>query len=229
VTNTLNTPGDCWVFEENLGQPVAHLLPVIQRRILQETRYFGIPTLKNPFDFWVYQEILFETRPDFIVEIGNFCGGSALALAHLCDALGQGQVIGVDIDHSRIAQQVSTHPRIVLIEGPALSVFDQVAQQIPAQSKVMIIEDSLHTFEHTLSILETYQVLVPPGHYFIVEDSICHHGLPVGPKPGPYEAIIAFTDKNADFMIDRQRESFGLTWNPKGFLRRVQAPALDLS
>lgn len=59
------------------------------------------------------------------------------------------------------------------------------------------------------------------GDYFIVEDGICHHGLPIGPKPGPYEAVEAFVKENADFDLDRDRESFLITWNPKGYLRRT--------
>ena len=48
---------------------------------INHTTYFGIRALKSPLDFWIYQEILFETRPDFVIEIGNCCGGSTLALA----------------------------------------------------------------------------------------------------------------------------------------------------
>ncbi|WP_205127274.1 MULTISPECIES: CmcI family methyltransferase [unclassified Okeania] len=69
-------------------------------------------------------------------------------------------------------------------------------------------------------MLRTYSTLIKTGDYFIVEDGICHHGLPVGPKSGPYEAIEAFVNENSDFEIDRGRESFLITWNPKGYLRR---------
>jgi len=68
--------------------------------------------------------------------------------------------------------------------------------------------------------LRSYSVLIKPGDYLIVEDSICHHGLSVGPEPGPYEAIETFVNENSDFEIDRSRESFLITWNPKGYLRR---------
>lgn len=61
-----------------------------------------------------------------------------------------------------------------------------------------------------------------PGGYFIVEDSILHHGLDVGPAPGPFEAIEAFVEENQNFEIDRSKESFFITWNPKGFLKRVR-------
>jgi len=60
------------------------------------------------------------------------------------------------------------------------------------------------------------------GDYTTVEDSICHHGLKVGPSPGPYEAVEAFIDENKIFEIDRDKESFIITWNPKGFLKKME-------
>ena len=89
--------------EDALDLPLRVILPQMQARIVYDTRYFGVQTLKNPLDFWVYQEILFAERPDFIVEIGNRYGGSTLAFAHLCDLLGHGQVIGLELAGSVVA------------------------------------------------------------------------------------------------------------------------------
>lgn len=208
------------VIENSLDMKLVDYLPVLQARILRETVYFGVKALKNPLDFWIYQEVIHEMQPDVIVEIGNNWGGSTLALAHLLDLHGHGRVIGVDIDHSKIPAEVREHPRITLIEGDAVSCCGVVAAQIEPEHRVLVIEDSSHTFENTLAVLREYSGFTRPGDYFIVEDSICHHGLEVGPTPGPYEAIEAFIEENAQFEIDRSRESFLLTWNPKGFLRR---------
>jgi cephalosporin hydroxylase len=207
--------------EDSLDLPLRQILPILQHRILTETTYFGIKTLKSPTDFWVYQEIVHETKPDVIVEIGNYCGGSTLALAHLCDCLGSGRVIGVDLSHESVAASVRSHPRITLIQGDARGSFDQVAGLIGSDEAVLVIEDSSHTYENTLAILDTYSPLVKPGGYFIVEDGICHHGLDVGPSPGPFEAVETFVGQNGDFAVDRGRESFLITWNPKGYLRRI--------
>jgi len=73
-----------------------------------------------------------------------------------------------------------------------------------------------------LNILRTYSSLVPSGGYFIVEDGICHHGLDTGPNPGPYEAIATFVAEHPEFVSDRDREPFGITWNPTGYLKRVE-------
>lgn len=206
--------------EDSLDAPLRDVLPVMQHSIMGHTTYFGIPTLKSPIDAWIYQEILCETRPDVIVEIGNFHGGSLLALAHLCDAIGHGRVIGVDLSHHLVPPLVRSHPRVRLIEGDACESFGQVQRLIGAGERVLVIEDSAHTFDHTLAVLRQYSCLVPPGGYFIVEDGICHHGLDVGPDPGPYEAIEAFLRESADFDSDRSRERFLITWNPRGYLKR---------
>ena len=81
--------------EDCLDWPLSTVLPLLQQRIMEGSSYHGIPTMKSPLDFWIYQEILWETRPAFIIEIGNLYGGSTLALAHACDALGKGKIIGM--------------------------------------------------------------------------------------------------------------------------------------
>lgn len=207
--------------EENLDMPLGKILPILQEAIMNGTMYFGVRTLKNPIDAWMYQEIIFETKPDVIVEIGNANGGSTLFLAHLCDIIGKGRIIGLDLSHKIVPEHVTTHPRITFIEGDACQKFEYVERLISKDERVLVIEDSAHTYDNTLNVLRLYSKLIKLGDYFIVEDSICHHGLTIGPKPGPYEAIEAFISENADFEIDRIRERFLITWNPKGYLRRT--------
>ena len=207
--------------EQALDMPLREVLAKIQQRILMSSSYHGVKTLKNPLDYWVYQEIIFEEKPDVIIEIGNKWGGSALALAHQLDLLGKGKLIAIDIDHSQIAEPVRHHPKIIFVEQAAVEAFPQVQQLINAGERVLVIEDSSHTFENTLEVLRYYSQFIARGDYLIVEDSICRHGLEVGPKPGPYEAIEAFVEENKKFVIDRAKENFFITWNPKGFLKRV--------
>jgi cephalosporin hydroxylase len=208
--------------EELLDRPLRDILPLMQQRIMEKTTYFGVTALKNPLDFWIYQELIHRLRPDVIIEIGNFCGGGTLALAHLCDLLGHGKVIGVDVSHAKVAPVVHAHSRITLIEGDACSIFEKIASRIRPDEHVMVIEDSSHSYENTLAVLRTYSRLIHPGGYFVVEDGICHHGLEIGPQPGPFEAIESFTAEHDGFVIDRTLESFPITWNPKGFLKRIK-------
>lgn len=206
---------------ETLKEVDSKLLMSIQNRLLESSTYWGIKTLKNPMDFWVYQEIIYDIKPDHIIEIGNYRGGAILAYAHLLEHLRHGSVIGIDVDHSNIDQKVLDNPRIKLFEGDALEVFDIVMDFVGENKKVIIIEDSSHEYQNTLSILKSYSKLVSLGSYFIIEDSICHHGLNVGPFPGPHEAIMDFLSESEEFEADKDKESFVITWNPNGFLRKV--------
>ncbi|MEK7830871.1 MAG: CmcI family methyltransferase, partial [Acidobacteriota bacterium] len=156
--------------EESLDWPLRQVLPVMQRQIVEQSTYFGVRTLKSPLDFWVYQEIIHAHRPDVIVEIGCRYGGSALALAHLCDLMGKGRVIGVDISLHDVAEVTRNHARITLIEGDACELSAQVKSLIGNEERVLMIEDSSHTYENTLDVLRSYNSLVKPGDYFIVED-----------------------------------------------------------
>ena len=207
--------------EDNLDMPLSKVLSIMQNRILTQSTYFGIKALMSPLDYWVYQEILFAAKPDVIVEIGNFKGGSTLSLAHMCDLLGSGRVIGIDLCHKAVPDLVKQHPRITLLEGDACQRFEEVRGLISKEERVLVIEDSSHTYENTLRVLHTFSGLLKPGDYFIVEDGICQHGLPEGTSPGPYEAVEQFVTENTDFEIDRGKESFLITWNPKGYLKRI--------
>jgi cephalosporin hydroxylase len=209
------------LMEESLNMSLSAVLQIMQHRLMTESTYFGVKALKSPTDFWVYQEIIYAHRPEVIVEIGNAFGGSTLALAHMCDLADHGEVVGIDISHTNIHDKVKQHPRIRLLEGDACQLFSSI-QRICDGKRVLVIEDSSHTYENTLSVLKLYSQLTQLGDYLIVEDSICHHGLEVGPAPGPFEAIEVFVKENGSFEVDRSKESFLITWNPKGYLKKVR-------
>jgi cephalosporin hydroxylase len=206
--------------EESLNRPIIDLLKIIQDRITSQETYFGVPAQKNPLDFWTYQEIIFEIKPIVVVEIGTYHGGSTLALAHFLDSLHQGRIISIDLDHAKLPEIVRNHPRITLVTGDACEKYDSVSNIVGKDSPVIVIEDSSHTFDNTLNVLRKYGSLVTADSYMIVEDGICHHGLEVGPCPGPYEAITKFLEEDTLFEVDRSRESYIVTWNPRGYLKK---------
>lgn len=184
----------------------------IEQRIMGGTRFMGVPALKNPVDAWVYQEIIFEQRPDVIVEVGNRHGGSLLYLAHLCDLVGHGTVVGVDEEHWQLLDAVK-HRRIVTIEGDAMAVFDGVRSFVAGRS-CLVIEDSAHTYEHTLAVLQAYGQLVHPGGYMICEDGV---------MPEVARALRMFATVQDEFVADKSRE-WPVTWNPGGYLRKIVQP-----
>jgi cephalosporin hydroxylase len=186
----------------------------------KQTFWLGVTVRKCAFDLWAYQEILFETRPDLIVETGTYLGGSAFYLAGICDLLGHGKVVTVDISapggrprHRRISylQGSSTDPGIV----------DRIARRARRAKRVMVVLDSNHSRDHVLRELEVYGPLVTSGCYLVVEDTNVN-GHPVLPDhgPGPMEAVEEFLATTEDFEVDRSRENRLLTFNPSGYLRR---------
>lgn len=207
--------------EDSLSITAGDVLNIIQHRS-RKNRYFGIKSRKYPTDFWMYQEIITASKPDVIVEIGVQHGGTTLALAHFCDLLGHGNVIGIDKTMAHVHEKVRRHPRITLIERKGTAVFDRVRNLIPKYKRAIIIEDSSHTYENTLEIMRLYSQLVHVGDYMIVEDGICNHGIDTKMISGPYEAIAAFLKENDCFVSDRSMERFLITSSPTGFLRRIK-------
>lgn len=190
-------------------------------RVWADTTWFGTQALKNPLDLWVYQEILFECRPDAIIETGTFKGGSALFLAHMLDLLGRGVVVTIDLEE---IPGRPGHPRIRYLQGSSAApeTVAAVRSLIAPGDRAMVILDSDHSFEHVSRELDLYAEFVSPGGYLIVEDTVVN-GHPILPEfgPGPFEAVAAFLRRDDRFQRDATREKFMLTFNPCGFLRRV--------
>lgn len=186
----------------------------------QNTRWMGTQILKCPLDLWIYQEILFEIKPELIIECGTFSGGSALFLAHLCDLIGCGEIISIDIENRSGLPQ---HPRISYWLGSSIAeqMVEKVRQKASDRSPILVILDSDHSANHVLQELRLYSPLVTPGSYVIVEDTNVN-GHPVAPEfgPGPMEAVQAFLSETDSFFIDTECEKFGFTFNPSGYLKR---------
>jgi cephalosporin hydroxylase len=182
--------------------------------------WLGAQALKNPLDLWVYQEIVFETRPDLIVETGTYRGGSALYLASICDLLGAGEILSIDIEPLR--DDYPQHPRITYLAGRS-STDPEVLAEVRARAdgrRTLIVLDSDHSQAHVEAELEAYAPLVPIGCYLIVEDSNIGQ-IRKDLLPGPLQAVEVFLAKTKEFEIDREREKFLITFNPSGYLRRV--------
>ena len=188
---------------------------------LENTRWMGLSVLKCPLDLWVYQEIIHETDPDFIIETGTYRGGSAMYFAGLCDLRNKGHVITIDA-----AEYVTLdHPRITQIVGN--SVDDETVgrvREIVGEMSALVSLDSDHERDHVLREMRAYSELVPVGGYMVVEDTDLNgHPLPpAGEAPGPYEAVEQFVRENPSFEADVSREKYMLTFNPTGWLRRIE-------
>jgi cephalosporin hydroxylase len=189
-----------------------------------KTSWLGTKTMKCPLDLWVYQEILYETRPDLIVETGTFMGGSALFLATVCDQIDCGRIVTIDIEE-RAGRPA--HPRIEYLLGSSTAPEIVAAVRTRAAGgQVMVVLDACHRRDHVIEELELYGPLVSMGCYLVVEDTNVN-GHPVVPEygPGPMEAVEEFLRRNEDFKSDRSKEKFLLTFNPRGYLLRIGSSA----
>jgi cephalosporin hydroxylase len=195
--------------------------------VWQNMWFLGIPIQKNPCDLWMMQQIIYETRPDIIVETGTFRGGSALYFAHTLEGMGltNSKIITVDIEDAcrEAAQLPLWKNHVQFIHGS--SIDPEVAQQIRQKcrgQRVLVVLDSVHEKDFVLKELDLYAPLVSPGSYLIVEDTNSD-GVPVFPgSVGPTAALQDFlpTPEGRQFKQDASREAMVLTFNPGGWLKR---------
>jgi cephalosporin hydroxylase len=184
--------------------------------------WLGHQMIKCPMDLWVYQEILVERRPDWVVESGTFRGGTSLFLASIMELMAHGQVISIDpvVHDGRPA-----HPRIHYLEGSSTSpeVFGAIKAKIRDGERCVVILDADHSYDHVIAELRLYRQMIGVGDFLIVEDTNVN-GHPVFPEfgPGPMEAVRQFLKEDERFVSDPAMERFLLTMNPNGYLRRVK-------
>lgn len=181
----------------------------------------GALVQKYPNDLVTYQELVWESKPDVLIEMGTLRGGSAYYFASLFDLMGRGRVITVDIQKF---PNLPVHPRITYLLGSSTSpdIVHEIKELIKPGERVMVSLDSDHHAPHVLRELEIYSRMVTPGQYLVVEDTSIN-GRPALPGwgPGPAEAITAFLTQNHDFAPDKSREKFLITSNPGGWLKRI--------
>lgn len=190
--------------------------------IWQSTYWLGVPAYKSPLDFWAYQEILADTRPELVIETGTADGGSALFFASILDLLGSGSVVSIDTVPSDGRPE---HPRITYLTGSSVEpgILRRVRELADGAPSVMVVLDSDHSATHVLNEIRAYAPMVTQGQYLVVEDTNLN-GNPVAPDfgPGPAEAVATFLAEEPNFEPDVLREKFLLTFHPAGFLRRSE-------
>jgi cephalosporin hydroxylase len=201
--------------------------------------WLGRPMVQLPEDVLRLQETIYQLQPDVIVETGVAHGGSLMFYASLCQLIGKGRVIGIDIEirpHNRAA--IEAHPLkplITLLEGSSTAprILEQVKAMIRPGERVMVLLDSNHSYEHVSEELRLYAELVTPGSYLVVQDGIMHDlwdvpgGRPEWIHDNPARAAEDFVAARADFSVGPPPWAFnesalraGLTQWPSGWLER---------
>jgi cephalosporin hydroxylase len=187
-----------------------------------EAKFLGYPIQKCAFDILQYQEIIYNLKPDLIIETGTAYGGSALYMATICDAMNHGKIITVDIQK---IEEPPTHNRIKYLIGSSIAkeILTDIENYIKELNPktIMVILDSKHTKDHVLEELKLYNKFVTSNSYLIVEDTnVNGHPVFTSHGPGPMEALEEFLTNNNDFSSDKNMEKHYLTFNPKGYLKK---------
>jgi cephalosporin hydroxylase len=198
--------------------------------------WLGLPVIQVPPDIVALQEVIWEQRPQLVIETGIARGGSLVLYASILELIGEGEVLGIDVDiraHNREA--IEAHPlakRIRMLEGSSLD--EQVVEQARAAAgeveRVMVVLDSNHTHEHVLGELRAYGPLVTVGQFLLVADTFVEQ-IPVqehrprewAPGNNPATALRHWLEEVEGFEPDPfVNAKLLLTASPGGYLRRVR-------
>lgn len=202
--------------------------------------WLGRPIIQLPEDMFRIQEVIYNVKPDVLIETGVAHGGSLVFYASLFHAMGKGRVIGVDIEirpHNRLAiEQHSLSRLITLIEGSSVEheTVASVRRQVRRDETVLVVLDSNHSKNHVLAELEAYSDFVSPGSYIVVTDGIMRD-LVDAPRShpdwswnNPAAAAEEFLRSTATFVLEEPTFSFNegfvnerVSYWPSAYFRRV--------
>lgn len=204
--------------------------------------WLGRPIIQYPQDMIALQEIIWEVKPDMIIETGIAHGGSLifsasmLTLLEACGEIEDGKVLGIDIDireHNKKA--IEAHPmskKITMYQGSSIDeeMIARVHKFAKQGKKIIVILDSNHAHEHVLSELRAYASLVSLGSYCVVFDTIIE-SMPKGSFPdrpwdkgnNPKTAVWEYLKECDDFEIDKNIENkILITVASDGYLKRIK-------
>lgn len=198
--------------------------------------WMGRPIIQYPQDMIAMQELVWQIKPDLIIETGIAHGGSIIFYASLLELIGKGEVLGIDIDireHNK--KKIEEHPmykRIHMLEGSSITeeMVGRVKPFTEGKQSVMVCLDSNHTHEHVLAELNLYAPFVTPGSYIVVFDTIVED-LPESYLPNrfwgignnPKTAVYEFLKRNDGFIIDEtMNNKLLISVNPDGYLKRIK-------
>jgi cephalosporin hydroxylase len=186
------------------------------------TTWLGEAVSTPPTDLIVYQELISRVAPDWIIEIGTGNGGRALFLASICELSDHGQILSID-QAKTDARPI--HPRITYLTANPVQAqtVDRVRELVGERPKALVVLGSCTHRGRMVKEFTLYSPFVPLGSYLIMESTIVN-GHPVWPSfgPGPADAVKWVINNRGDFAPDPEMERYGLTFNPNGFLKRVQ-------
>ena len=201
--------------------------------------WLGRPVIQYPQDVVALQELIWDYRPDLVLETGVAHGGSLLLYASILELLGgDGRVVGVELDfrdHNRRALEgYALARRVTVLEGSSTApeIVDLVRENARGRQRVMVVLDSLHTHEHVLAELRAYSPLVRAGGPLVVFGTSVAFVDPAidlrrewNQRRNPKSALDEFMLENDRFEVDHEiNDKLILTDAPDGYLRCVRDP-----
>jgi cephalosporin hydroxylase len=208
----------------------------VEKKYMYNFSWLGIPIIQYPQDMVAMQELIWEVKPDLIIETGVAHGGSVIFYASMLELLGKGEVLGIDIDirkHNR--DKIEAHPmfkRVKLIEGSSVApeTLEQAKKIAAGKKNIMVVLDSMHTHDHVLKELELYSPFVALNNYLVVFDTIAEDlpddlfpDRPWSKGNNPKTAVFEFLRTTDAFVIEKEIENkLLITVAPDGFLKRVK-------
>lgn len=197
--------------------------------------WLGLPIIQMPEDIVLTQELLWDLKPDYIIEAGVAWGGSLAMYASFMSIYGGKKIFGIDLvipKHNEDAiLSIPNSNLIELIKGSSTSreVFEYIKNQILANSKILVILDSNHSHNHVLEELKLWSTILKKGDYVIVSDTIVeyiseqkHRPRPWGPGNNPATALNEFLKENFRFSQDNKYNMRTLlSFNPNGYLECI--------
>ena len=199
--------------------------------------WLGRPIIQLPQDILAMQEIIWQVRPDLIIETGIAQGGSLVFYASMLELIGgDGHVLGIDIDireHNRNEiKKYSMSKRISMIQGSSTNetTVKKVYETAKAKKRVLVALDSNHNHAHVLKELELFSPLVTKGSYLVVFDTAIEDmpgdlfsDRPWGKGDNPKTAVWEFLKSNRRFVVDKNIENkLLITVSPDGYLKCVK-------
>lgn len=204
--------------KELIGSAQGFLEQTVHHQYSYNFEWMGLPIIQYPQDLVALQEIIWNTKPDLIIETGIARGGSLVFYASMLAQLGgHRKVIGIDIDlRSHNKARLLNHPMsewMHFIEGSSISdeIFAQVNEMAKPYQNIMVCLDSNHTSEHVFQELCLYVPLVTKGCYCIVFDTIIenmpkghYQNRPWDKGNNPKTAIEQYLVENKDVEVDTE-------------------------
>lgn len=198
--------------------------------------WLGRPIIQYPQDIVAMQEIIWDVKPDLIIETGIAHGGGLVFYASMLELIGKGEVLGIDIDirkHNK--KEIEKHEmfkRIKMIEGSSVDqeVIGKVSETVKNHKKIMVCLDSSHTHRHVLEELNLYSKFVSVGSYIVAFDTIIEYmpkkffaDRPWDKKNNPATAVKVFLGQNKNFVVDKNIDNkLLITVAPGGYLKRIK-------